>query len=382
MRKRVSAALFGGLLLAGPALAGELPQYAGKSFRGLVLDAATGQPLEGVAVLVQWVLLNEGPGERQQLLHEAETVTDRRGQYAFLGWGPKPTPSPQHRPERQTPVLVFLKVGYQPEIRMNAPRRAERDPGPLDSEWAGQTIHLTRAQDALEECTRLFLWHEFIAEDAAYPQFAAALERTLDQTCPPAGPVGKLSALPLRGTVTDADTGQPLPGTLVLAQWIFQEPSPVPQKRLHILETVTDGAGGYGLPGWGPTRAWVPMVGTRLGELTLSYFKPGYVPQVVRQPWERTEASQPAEAPEAPVRLRAFRGTEAEWAGALRTLQQALGWGHGMDWRLAPRIALALELERLNMEQTPIAKRGLNISGLYALNTTIEEVRQFLEGKR
>ncbi len=378
MRKRVPAALFAGLILAGPAFAGDLPQYSAKALRGVVLDAATGQPLEGVAVVVQWILLNDGPGERQQLLHEAETLTDGRGQYAFPGWGPKASPSPQHRPERQTPVLVFLKVGYQPEIRMNAPRRAERDPGPLDSEWAGQTIHLTRAQEALEECTRLFLWSEFLAEDAAHPLFAAALERTLDQTCPPAGPVGKLTAPPLRGTVADADTGQPLGGVIMLAQWIFQEPSPVPQKRLYILETVTDGAGVYGLSGWGPTRAWVPMVGTRLGELTLSYFKPGYAPQVVRQPWERTEASQPAGQPEAPVRLQVFRGTEAEWASALRDLQQALGWGQGMDWRRLPRLTQALLAEQQGLSP---ARRG-EVGGPLDLATTEDDIRRYVEGQQ
>jgi len=53
-----------------------------------------------------------------------------------------------------------------------------------------------------------------------------------------------------------------------------------------------------------------------------------------------------------------------------------------MDWRRLPRMTLSLEVERLRLRDSAIAKRGLNISGLYALGTSIEEVSKFVEGHK
>ena len=191
------------------------------------------------------------------------------------------------------------------------------------------------------------------------------------------------SAKPIRGVIVDAGSGQPLEGVIVVAQWVLFVAPVGRGPRLQVLETVTDAQGVYQFPGWGPKlNPRFPLSSLDRMDPDLTFFKPGYRPHGASNMYSSNDARRSSDWDGKTIKLEEFTGTDDEWAGMLHTVQSGLGWGDVMDWRLAPRIALALELERLNMEQTPIARRGANISGLYALNTTIEEVRRFLEGKK
>jgi hypothetical protein len=181
----------------------------------------------------------------------------------------------------------------------------------------------------------------------------------------------------------DAVTGQPLEGVIVVAQWVLFVAPVGRGPRIQVLETVTDAKGIYQFPGWGPKpNPRFPLSSLDRMDPDLTFFKPGYRPHAVANMYASNEAVRTSDWDGKTIKLEEFTGTLDDWAGMLHTVQTGLGWGDVMDWRLAPRIALALELERINLEKTPIARRGWNISGLYALNTTIAEVRQFLEGRK
>lgn len=189
------------------------------------------------------------------------------------------------------------------------------------------------------------------------------------------------SAKPVRGLVVDAGTGQPLTNVIVVAQWVLHEAGRGTWRRLHVFETTTDATGTYLVPGWeakpNPVYPWGGLV-TR--DPALSFFKPGYVPFTVENRFESNEAVRISEWDGKTIKLQKFAGTPDGWARELGFLQTSLAWGDVMDWRSLPRIALALELERLSLAQKKL--KVSNISRLSSLGTTIEEVREFLERQK
>ena len=83
------------LLLALAACESGIPaSYSARPIRGKVVDATTGQPLEEVIIVAQWILYETSPAGQnpRKRLQVLETVTTPDGSYAFPGWGPKPNP--------------------------------------------------------------------------------------------------------------------------------------------------------------------------------------------------------------------------------------------------------------------------------------------------
>lgn len=115
--------------------------YSAKPVQGVVVDAGTGEPLEGVIIVAQWILdeLGKGPWRR---LHVFETTTDAKGNYLIPGWGPKEnTWYPWTRLRDEDPALSFFKRGYIPHYAQN---RWERNESVRFSEWDGKTIKLNK----------------------------------------------------------------------------------------------------------------------------------------------------------------------------------------------------------------------------------------------
>lgn len=80
------------------------------------------------------------------------------------------------------------------------------------------------------------------------------------------------------GTVVDVQTGMPIEGVVVVAQWIprsWMVGEMGHYGRVEIYEDVTDKDGKYTIPGWGPK---LREPGTYLddGEPEISFFKKGY----------------------------------------------------------------------------------------------------------
>lgn len=374
-----------GCLAVAPVAFAEGPEYSAKPIRGIVVDARTGTPLERVIVVAQWILVNRGPGKQWELLQSFETVTDRDGRYAFPGWGPKSSPSPLHILGEQDPVLTFFKPGYKPLSLGNTQKQTT---GERVSEWDGKTITLERFREDFEECLALFVWYRLLKEGASTldltssPRLVQALDSAEKKAC--AGGPRMYSAKPIQGSVVDAETGAPLEGVIVVAQWILFVVGPghgQHRDRLEVLETVTDRHGHYVFPGWGPKRAKSVLHVLLTKDPEISFFKPGYRPLTVENRRERNDMVRFSEWDGKTMKLERFGGTDEEWARELSLLQGTLAWGWGVvDWRLQPRMTLALELERLILEKKPL--KGSNISGLSSLGATIEEVRRFLEGQK
>ena len=187
------------------------------------------------------------------------------------------------------------------------------------------------------------------------------------------------SAKPIQGILVDAQTGEPLMGVIVVAQWIMHEPGKGSWRRLHVFETTTDSRGNYLIPGWGPKRnAWYPWTRLRDRDPEISFFKRGYSPFTIQNRWDRNESMRFSEWDEKTIKLQKFTGTLEEWARELGFLQTSLAWGDVMDWRNVPKMTLAILQERGRIPHKLLDRVG----GLEELGTTVEEIRGFLEEQK
>ena len=131
--------------------------YTAEPVQGNVVDAETGQPLEGVIITANWQLEGgiEGSYPVGQMM-VMETVTDKDGRYRFPGWGPKHRPL-NGRISTRAPQLLVFKSGYRYVGLANAllekSLRGELD-NPLRSDWDGKTIKMERFEGSLAEYAR------------------------------------------------------------------------------------------------------------------------------------------------------------------------------------------------------------------------------------
>jgi hypothetical protein len=194
------------------------------------------------------------------------------------------------------------------------------------------------------------------------------------------------SAKPIHGTVVDAETGRPLEGVIVVAQWILYEASvggQNPRKRLQVLETVTAPDGTYAFPGWGP-KLNLPVINPFGGyfccfltnrDPLLNLFKPGYRPLSVLNQIETDVSVRTSDWDGKTIRLERFRGDSEAWARELDLLQGDLAWGDVMEWRRLPRMTLAILRQK---KELPWRLQD-RVSGAGPLGTTEEEVQRLVE---
>jgi hypothetical protein len=115
-------------------------------------------------------------------------------------------------------------------------------------------------------------------------------------------------AKPIEGRVVDKETGQPVQGAVVVAQWILATPPEGEEKDYFVvIETVTDAEGRYRIPGWGPQvrprSRWLDKY-----DPAIEVFKPGY--------WPEGLANRPAGVVGAPgINPRGTKVREAYWNG-------------------------------------------------------------------
>jgi hypothetical protein len=145
------------------------PVYWADEIQGQIVDADTGEPLEGIIITANWEL--QGPWEDipegQMMVMEA--VTDKEGRFAFPAWGPK-----LRRPlvgfgriKFQDPQLLLFKSGYEYKRLQNALILSTRNKGPhRRSDWNGKTILLKKFTRSLKE------YAEHIGDLSDYLQFA------------------------------------------------------------------------------------------------------------------------------------------------------------------------------------------------------------------
>ena len=150
------------LLLASAACERGIPaSYTARPISGRVVDATTGQPLEGVIIVAQWILYDTGVGGQNPRgrLEVLETLTGPDGSYAFPGWGPKPNPVTIDKEHGyiccfltyRDPELDFFKPGYRSRTVQN---QRESHSSVRTSDWDGKTIELELFKDSRRKRAR------------------------------------------------------------------------------------------------------------------------------------------------------------------------------------------------------------------------------------
>lgn len=154
---------------------------------------------------------------------------------------------------------------------------------------------------------------------------------------------------PITATVVDAETGQPIEGVVVVADWRlkggFEGGNPV--GHLAVMEAVTDKAGVFHFPGWGPRlslgilRDWEPE---------LLFFKNGYpYLHMVNQRdsrWYSWQANSSVDGTR--VKMERFRGTPSEYLDNIghfgRVLDSYLfGDDGGCAWKRIPKLIATMD---------------------------------------
>ncbi len=118
------------------------PIYYAKRIQGQVVDEQTGQPLESVIVVAEWVLLHKIPGKyyHDKKLRIVETLTDQNGNYVISG-SPMVRLRPLTELANRDPEMSFFKKGYSPLFVSNS---YDRDTVIRYSEWGDRVLKLKR----------------------------------------------------------------------------------------------------------------------------------------------------------------------------------------------------------------------------------------------
>jgi len=157
----------------------------------------------------------------------------------------------------------------------------------------------------------------------------------------------------IEGWVVDAETGKPLEGVIIVANWElkggFEGGTPIDE--LQILETLTDSNGRYSFPAWGPKV--IPRIGYLGGDSPgLSLFKPGFRAGGFSNLYWQTYGTSNFFYNKKMLKLERFRGTPAEYAEHLSSLSSSLenvGYSVGYEsgdwcgWQSFPKMLRALD---------------------------------------
>lgn len=261
------------LALAAPAAAshGRL-RGVQAPYRGQVLDAATGRPLEGVLVIALWSYVDPArPAPVDFAWREA--VTDARGAFALEAAAIERAAPPR----ALEPELFFFFPGYRPW----PPHTPARHGAPAGTFTGGGAV--VRLQPAASPFDRLEALADFLdmLEKRTFesPRLAAVAAAELawaggvdwaalaarDPESAPPDPCRRGSAAApspgtgarsstrrggiYRGRVVDAETGQPLPGAAVVAVWMRDVVRPVHSTTYFYAacEALTDDRGAFAI---------------------------------------------------------------------------------------------------------------------------------------
>lgn len=113
-----------------------------------VVDATTGQPIAGVAVVAHWELHGgsfTGDALPCGVAGVEEAVTDQEGRFHIPGWGPKWSSCDV---QIWNPNLVFFKPGYEPKDVNNDVVYPLATVSVSRSQWNGKTIQLAKNTDS------------------------------------------------------------------------------------------------------------------------------------------------------------------------------------------------------------------------------------------
>jgi hypothetical protein len=117
--------------------------YMAEDIEGWVVDAHSGEPIEGVVVTANWELKRGTLGGDIPCgqAHVDEAVTDPAGHFYFARWGPKIRPIGCEI-VFQDPQLLLFKSGYKFRRLQNAVRSVWNRGVVRRSQWNAKTVQL------------------------------------------------------------------------------------------------------------------------------------------------------------------------------------------------------------------------------------------------
>ena len=131
--------------------------YHAVEFNARLVDADTGQPIEGAIVVAHWQIL--GGLEGGNPLGEAmimETVTDKIGTIHFPSWSKFSWKLGSIKSAR--PELLIFKDGYKYLRRINESQPTLLDDVLLRSDWNGKTLVLEQFRGTPQEYAKNVAW--------------------------------------------------------------------------------------------------------------------------------------------------------------------------------------------------------------------------------
>ena len=151
----------------------------------------------------------------------------------------------------------------------------------------------------------------------------------------------------ISGQVVDDETGKPLAGVFIVAQWVLFQPGighgGHVDQTMNIIEVVTDQNGKYFIPGWGP-RPRPPLLHLDHRDPTIYFFKSQYgAIGYSNDPksYGNSSTVRTSEWDGKVIQLKPARGSLEDYAAGI-------GHVYGLnrkDWKSFPRMVLALDAE-------------------------------------
>lgn len=160
---------------------------------------------------------------------------------------------------------------------------------------------------------------------------------------------------PIEAWVIDAESGRPVDGALVIANWQLEGglDSGIPRGQLQLLETVTDSAGRFTFPGWGPRISFSGHASWKWPQILV--FKPGYrYARVMNEPATGREAVARSEWHGKKISI-ARVDDNAKYIAEYQALNREIDWigrtsGDECTWRRMPGILRAIAAEDIRLE--------------------------------
>ena len=153
------------------------------------------------------------------------------------------------------------------------------------------------------------------------------------------------SAKEINGAVVDGETGKPLEGVVVVAQWVYWCPGGGHYMRIKVIEAVTDKDGRYHIPGWGP-RLRRPFCYLDYRDPQLSIFKGGYLYKRLFNKRESNAYLRISDWDGKVIGLWKAQSEKKYWED-VRDFQLDIDWGN-TNWKKIKQAVFAIERERKN----------------------------------
>ena len=173
--------------------------------------------------------------------------------------------------------------------------------------------------------------------------------------------------------IVDEDTGQPIEGAVVVAEWVLYAGGH--GGRINTIETQTNADGVYHMAAWGP-RIRTPWARLINRDPTMTFFKGGYYPDGGGNHRESRDIIRTSDYDGKILKLKKFDGNFEKLSRALSTYDA----GDSRCWWDCPLYVLALDAESKRLEK--IVPRGMVFSFPQKLENLAEFERYYFIGHK